>query len=93
MALRRNEATSRDLDLVSEYSVLAFLGISLGLGELDRWGSSRRLLEINGRQRKYIPEGMALGILLDGNLGVGIRPTPGRETSLAPRWPSTLVGT
>ena len=50
---------------------------SLGLGELDRWGSRDLHLEIKGRQRKYIPEDMALGKPLDGNLGVGNWPTPG----------------
>ena len=56
-----------ELHPIRAYPALAFLGISVGRGTQDRWGSRDQDLEINGRERKYIPERVALGIPRDGN--------------------------
>ena len=68
----------RDLDPIPADRVLGFLGISRGLRGIDRWGGRDLNLEINGRQGKYIPEGVALGMPLDDNLGVGRPAAPPR---------------
>ncbi len=61
------QGSVRGFDPVPAYAVRAFVGISVRLGDHDRWGSRDPTLEINGRERKYIPERVALGIPRDGN--------------------------